>query len=237
MNDEDRELIKSARQFDVYVWSEHPEINAALKIILKQIVAYRKDNEKKQVREPEKLWRNLKPIVLDLWIASRYEANPWIGIGLNEKDYQVGSRYKKLFLKYERVKLSIDKLLALQYIESSGYFHDSVSGMGRRTRYKAVPKLLELINTSVANSLVLTRDVKRSHIDPLTGEITRETVQLKDENKNLIDYVDDELTIGMRSKLELINNKLDQTNITLRITDDQFLELFDSCRNGNPPLR
>lgn len=231
MPSSDEELIKTARQFDVHVWSEHPEINLPVRALLTEIIKYRENQLQIEVREPEKLWRNLKPIVLDLWVASVYESNPWIGIGLNERDYQVGSRYKKLFLKYDRVRQSLEALFALGYVERSSHFHDPTTGIGRRKRYKATPKLLGLINASIGESFALTKDVEHLQIDPITGEITEETIRLKNANKKLIDYQDNELTNGMRERLGKINQKLASTRIALKITNDQFLDLNNRCRN------
>lgn len=231
MQNGDEDLIKTARQFDVHVWSEHPEINLAVRALLAEIIEYRENQLQIEVREPEKLLRNLKPIVLDLWVASAYESNPWIGIGLNERDYQVGSRYKKLFLKYDRVRQSLETLHALGYIERSGYFNDPTTGRGRRRRYKATLKLLNLITANIGSAFSLTKDIEHLRIDPATGEFTEETIRLKDANKRLINYLDDDLTTGMRARLEKINLKLANTRITLKITNDQFLDLNNRCRN------
>lgn len=129
-------LLKTANQFDVHRWSDYPEVNAAVSSVFDEIKALRK-LKGVRIREPAKVHRHLKVVIIDLVAATKLGFNPYRGISLRKNDYQNGTRYRRIYLKYDYLVGVLRDLEALGYIEvRKGYFLDH--GKGKRSRIKAI---------------------------------------------------------------------------------------------------
>lgn len=189
--------LKEARAIQVWRKSDHPKMQTDA--IWKDILELR-GRERRQTRKAMRTKRFLDAIVLDLWVASAIEYNPWRSVSRNKKDYQKETRYRKIFLKYDLFIPLIDDLITLGYItQRLGNQY-----MGYQSRIKATEKLLACCAEFDINQVSRAEDV------PLTDPIV-----LRDENKNTIDYVDNQRTIEMRERIERYNIKLDASKLTV----------------------
>jgi hypothetical protein len=208
-----------SRPIDVHRWSDHQQSNDAALVVFQQIVELR-HSKGGRIREPNELKKHIKVFLLDLWLAaqerepgSRRIAPRWVGISRAKGDYNKGeSRYRKLFLSYDHVVNTLDDLIELGYVKQRAGFHDRRTGFGRQTRIRARSKLLRLMNEyGLSTAMIQT--------------VRGETIILRDEHGDDIDYEDTEETMRWRANLERINLGLEKLRIRLYITDDKFREL------------
>ncbi len=194
-----KDVLEKAIPLQVHRKTDFPPMNKQLGEIYSELAQLRKVDHR-QIRKAERVKKHLDVIVLDLWVAANYSKSPWRRISLNRNDYSKGTRYRKIFLKYDLVKSVLIDLISLGYVEDSSYYHNS-NGKSRQTRIKATSKLLDLLNF----------DIKKIERDPEAPE--EETIIKKDEGGRIVDYIDDRFTIQMRDGLKAYNNLLRQTDI------------------------
>jgi len=229
-------LLKSAPQFNVNCWSDYPEINGPVAEFYKEILSLRKGRGER-VREPEKLRKYIKVLVLDLWAARKLSLNPYRAISLNKSDYRKGGRYRKIHLKYDRLVGVLDDLIFLGYIYLvPGFKYHTGPKKGYRSRIKATDDLIEDIE-SERHDFFQTSG-KRGFISTVTtltedpengGSLQPETIVLRDADDRNVDYEDTPKIVQMREKLARINKKIASANLALRITDEQFEALEKKC--------
>lgn len=205
------DLLKTASQFDVHRWSDYPEVKNVTDCIFHEIKTLRQ-LKGERIRGADKVKRHLRVVLINLWVASKLSSNPYLGISKNKSDYQKNSRYDQIYLTYDYLIGVINDLRDLEYLEEKIGFRDAVSGIGYRTRICATEKLIEKILTPEYG----VDDLVETHgsIAIVQENENRETIRLKDTNKNLVEYEDDENTISMRNKLVRINNKLLDSVVT-----------------------
>lgn len=224
----DRDALLKAIPLQVHRKTDYPPMNAQLSKIFDELKRLRKE-EKIQLRKAKRVKKHLDVLILDLWIAANYSENPWRFISLDRNDYTKGTRYRKIYLKYDLFRRVLFNLVSLEYIDLKKGFWDRKSNKRFQTRIKASDKLLNLLKF----------DIQKITRDPEAPE--EEIIIRRDENKNNIDYVDDKITIQMRGDLrrynELLRNthidtdgidlryKYDPTNITVK-------RIFDRDDNG-----
>ena len=157
---------------------------------------------------------------------SSQSLNPWRSISKRKGAYKNEvSRYRKLFLRYDYLIPLVNNLVELDYVEEKKGYFDRKKHAGKQTRIKATEKLIIKIESA---KFGLKEAIKAKGLLSLVvdnPDVERETIKLRDKNKKNIDYEDTEETNRMRDNLRLINQKLTQSRITLRITDEQFAEL------------
>lgn len=203
IDNEEQSLIKALQEaspLQVHRKTDYPPMNEQLSGIFSELKQLRKENNK-QIRKADRVKKHLDVIILDLWIAANYCNTPWRMVSLNRNDYTKGTRYRKLYLKYDLLKGVLDDLISLGYIEMMKGFFDRSKGEGFQTRIKASDKLLTLLQF----------DISKIERDPEAPE--EEILIKKDENKKIIDYVDNDITNQMRESLQKYNNLLRKTNI------------------------
>lgn len=228
----DKFLLKTAPQLDVHKWSDYPEVNAVVDDIFEEIKLLRK-LKNKRIREANKVKKHLKVIIIDLWAANKLSLNPYRSISKNKSDFQIESRYRKIFLKFDYFVPVINDLVELKYIdEKLGYrfAHDA-----KRTRVKAKEKLIKKILTSTYGVNEIIKSV--GLIPVITSEGEAESIILRDVDGKIVEYDDTESTTIMRDNLRLINDKIKQTRISLEITDQQYVELLEAINTTQDPER
>lgn len=196
-----------------------------LKGVFSELLELRKAKGK-QVRKAERIKKHLDAVVLDLFIASEYSANPWRAISRNQKDYQKGTRYRKLYFKYDLLMGVLDDLIELELIEQKIGFHDRKTGKGFQTRIRATDKLLSFLSSFSVKEIVRNEEVPEE-----------ELIIKKDASGRLIDYVDDRFTNEMREQLreynEMISNaEIDTNDIELKYRFDPTHVLLKRVFNG-----
>ena len=230
-------LLKNAPQFDVHKWSNFNEVISVVDALFEEIKAYRAA-KCIRIREADKVKRQLRVIIIDLWAAYKLGPNPYRSISRNKSDYQVHSRYRQIFLKYDFFIGVIDDLIELKYIQQKlGY---RFAADAKRTRIKATQKLIDkiLMPEYGVNQIVISKGTMA--LAQYNPDLERETILLRDENDKNIEYEDNELTISMRNNLKTINKKLFQSRIILDITDAQYAEMITKLNSrkayDKPPL-
>ena len=228
-NTKDIKLIKAATSFDVHRKSDYPEVNAVIDIVFENVKVYRKAKGRR-FRKPQTIKKCVTALVLDLWVASLSGINPYRYVSKNKTDYQKGTRYRKLYFNYDTFVGSLNDLIELGYIdEVKGIRFENQS---RRTRIKAAAKLLDLFqNPEIGIPKLMDQYGITSVVVKEIEDV--ELVRLKDEDKNLIDYEDDEHTQQMRSNLEVINRFISKARVTLHITDSQYAQLREKIIAGS----
>jgi hypothetical protein len=223
----------------VHKWSDYPEVNAVVNDIFREIKVLRK-----RIRNSDKLKRTIKVVILDLWVAHKLSSNPYRGISKNKSDFQKGTRYNKIFLKYDYFVGVVNDLVKLRYIhEVKGFYIKENPSKSRRTRIKALPKLINKILNPTYGVDKLVKQKGYIALNKNNPEISPETIILRDKDANgkkiNIEYEDNEATILMRSNLELLNQRLQNTRIALNITGEMYaemLELLKSKKNPRPAV-
>lgn len=198
--------IDQAKQLQVHRKSDHPTMQTDA--IWGEVLACRAERNI-QVRKAARIKRFLDALILDLWVASIYEENPWRSVSRDKGAYQKETRYRKLFFKYDLFIPLLDDLIGLGYVEQKIGFYNTTTGQGVRTRIKATDKLLDLCT-----------DWDITHVFRAADVPEEETIWLKsaedgDGNTKLLDYEDTPLIVQMRKNLGVINRKLDQSIITV----------------------
>lgn len=219
-------LIKAAGMFDVHKWSEYPEVKAIVDGLFNEVIQHRKNKDpKSRIRDGEKIKKHLRVLLLDLYVSSQ-SLNPWRSISKRKGAYKNEvSRYRKLHLKYYFLIPLVNNLVELDYVEEKKGYFDRMKHAGKQTRIKATEKLINKVESA---KFGLKEAIKAKGLLSLVvdnPEVERETIILRDKNKKNVDYEDTEETNRMRDNLRLINQKLTQNRITLKINDEQFAEL------------
>lgn len=194
-----KEELEKAIPLQVHRKTDYPPMNDQIAGIYSELVQSRKA-ENRQLRKAKQIKKHLDVIILDLWIAANYYESPWRSISLDRNHYSKGTRYRKLFLKFDLFKGVLHDLISLEYVFDSGFYHNP-NGKSRQTRVKATAKLLSLLDF----------DIKKIERDPEAPE--NEIIIKKDEKGKIIDYVDDRFTNQMREDLQTYNQLLRTTDI------------------------
>lgn len=221
-----KSLLASASQFDVYKWSDYPEIKQIVDDVFDEVVRLRRSRRfgvritgKKQIK------KHLRILLINLYV-SFIGFNPWIGVAKRKPDYKkVESRYRKIFLTFDYLIPLVNDLVSLGYVKEARGFYDAAQGRGMRTRIRARAKLIQLIEDAKYGL------VERIAFDGLSKVVVenpdaeRETIILRDAKKKNIEYEDTDETCLMRENLRAINSSLLQASITLPLTDEQSSDL------------
>ncbi len=220
--------LRDAPPFDVYTWSEYPEVNAAVDALAAEIDALYL-SKGRQFRQIPKVKRYLKVMIMGLWAPVKLGEMAWRSINFDTSAYRAGreTRYNKIHLKARMVTLFKD-LIQLGYVEHKIGNQRRDTGQRYKTRIRALPPLIELIDNHGASALA--EKVGQVNIlAPLTTSPEtnlaiepRETIRLKDADGNLVDYRDTRATNLMRKNLAIINAKIRDAHVALRLTNDQF---------------
>lgn len=155
--------------------------------------------------------RHLDAVILDLWVAANYSENPGRSVSRNKTHYRKGTRYRKLYFKYDLLMGVLDDLQSLGYIEQKKGFRDRDTGVGYQTRIKATHRLLETLTQF---------DIKEIVRDPEVPE--GETIIKRDSSGKLIDYEDDHFTIADRELLAVYNAMIRNINIGTDAVDLRY---------------
>ena len=192
-----------SRPFDVHKCSDHPEVNNFVKLIYENHFRLQKsDIVKKQ----------LKVVLLDLYIAWLQHPKMKIGINMNNNAYKAKSRYNELHILKITPEI-VRYLNKLGFINvKNGYFGQGLKE-GRITRISATEKLIDLFKKAIFRD----EDIKY-HED-------KEVIILRDENKNDIEYLDTKRTKEMRSLLKEYNYLLSRIFIDIPELDIPNIQL------------
>jgi hypothetical protein len=192
-----------SRPFDVWKWSDYPEINHVVDHLLEELEPF-----VFKVRKKRKQYRSVvKKIVLDLYVAYQQDPALFVAYSRRKSDYVAPNRYKRIFMSYRKAIEVIDTLAHLGYIHNKKGFHDRVRKAGRQSRMRSEPKLIELIKDQSVRKSMVTRQ--------------RDEIILKDGNGKLMDYEETPQIMEWRRNIQRINSLIAAAEIRLELTDGQ----------------
>jgi hypothetical protein len=186
--------LEKAMDLDVHLVSEYPECKQLTDHLFDEI------SGKLTMRNHSRSKETLKMIVINLWIS--YQTDTPVRYSRDRNRYLSHKRYGKLHIKYNRLIPVIDTLEDLGYIHQKIGFFDRKKGLGRQTRMSPSERMISLFQNS---SLDDPGFVRKS--------TPNEPVQLKDNKKNLIDYVDTRSVKDMRTNLRRYNEFIERQRI------------------------
>lgn len=216
--------LKDSKLFQVHRKSDYPPMADQLKAVFNQLLELRK-SKGQQTRKASRIRQTMDALILDCWVSSKYDPNPWRAVSRNRNDYVKGTRYRRLFFKVDIFIGVLDDLIELGFIEQKIGFHDRRSGIGYQTRIKLTDKALDFLDF----------DIKQIERNPEVPE--DETIIKKDASGHLLDYVDDRFTNAMRDEVKGYNNmvgtaEINTNDIELKFRYDPTNVLLKRVFNG-----
>lgn len=195
--------LNYSRPLDVHRWSDHPEINSLVDKVYSSLPS---SSGNKKIRK-----KHLKVLLLDLYLAWSTDPDLKLAIKRDNNAYKAKSRYNELHIS--KVMPEVLNLLEQAGLvhQATGFF-DRTTKVGRVSRVWATERLQDEFK-----QLLNLRFCIGSHE-------RRETVILRDEDKNEIEYEDTDQTRAMRSRLKDYNTLLAKTHIDLNHLDKPVLK-------------
>jgi hypothetical protein len=211
-------IAAPSRVLDVHRWSDYPELRNCLTDLVAEINATEKRVRARTPKTANQFRDAVRCIILDLYVAWCADPNSEIGMPLGKSRFGRRTRYDALFLTYDTFHPAFTGLVVRGYAEvTRKAFHDPRTGVGRVTRVRATPKLIELL-TGVGK-LTLPAVSHRTDSD------ARESIILRNEDKEPVEYRDTAITRAMRADLVQINETLARHWIDLYLTDEETTAL------------
>ena len=158
--------LEFARRLDVHRWSDHPEVNSFIKKIYEN--NFCEGNSKVRLRQ-------LKVVLLDLYVA--WSADPALKISYsrNVNDYKAGNIYNELRISKLTIDV-VDQLQKVGLIEVAIGFKDRETNIGRLSRMWPRERLIEMFKSA-----------KFSVFDVASAN-DRLPIELRNENKEPIEF-------------------------------------------------
>ena len=188
---------------DVHRWSEHREVNKFIDEIYEN---YFKGGSAR-IRKS-----HLKVVLLDLYVAWKDDPNLRIHYSRNVNSYRPKSRYNALHISKMTIIIA-DTLEGEGFIEQVIGFKDRETGVGFQSRMWPTEKLLKLFRKALFSKFDI-----RDHEG-------RETIILKNDKKEKIEYKDTEETCRMRLVVQNYNELLRQTFIDIPELEEPRISL------------
>ena len=193
--------FEDALEIDVYAGSKFPKVKELTDDLFKEIL------KRKTIYNKARSKETLKMILLNLWVS--YHCDKPINYSRSPNNYSHPKRYGKLRFKYDRVIPIIDTLDKMGFLEQVKGFYDRDKDLGRQTRMYATHDLIKMFNDAIPTSFDVVERLPR-----------REIIQLKDEDKRLLDYEDSDHTENMRKNLHEYNQFIKNQTIDFEIPLD-----------------
>lgn len=214
-----------SRILDVHRWSDHPEANLFVDRVFDEYLAI-DASENKRIKK-----KHLKVVLLDLYVAWLDDPELCIAVHMSPTAYSDGTvslggrnRYNELNIKVSTIDI-VHRLHASELIGLQEGWQDR-GGRGFLTRIWPTDKLTQMF-----------RDAAFGYLD-IGYSDERETIILRDENKQDIEYDDKPHIRQMRLLVEQYNELLDKTFIDIQSLDTPRIELPDKRqrRRSNRPV-
>lgn len=186
--------------FDVDKWSNDSRVNRLAKEVTKEIVFNFRNGYSRHTKRYDHV---IKHVIQNLIKCFEHPHLKWVKIELNKSKFAVGTRYHKLRIPYRPFKNVIGALNAMGFIEVKKGHHFPKSK--KSTRIRATRKLMELLPVGVKAN---------SRLKP-SNEI-----QLKDEDKNQVDYPETRSIRHNRRILARINAEFYRASIDIELSNE-----------------
>ena len=215
-----------SKPLDVHKWSDHPEINKLVDELWLQVVepALGGKSNNKGKSNPK---RQLKVLLIDLYVAWLDDPTLCIGVNRNSNAYKVDTRYNAIHISRKIVSL-IDVLVEANHLDYLHGSHDRTHN-GKFSRTSRVRPSLQLQDKF--SGLVLSpSDIEHNYLQEtviLTDyETDAEGTYTKSNGKKkrqFIEYDDTVFTKDIRRDLEAYNEILQQAYIDIAILEEPFI--------------
>ena len=207
--------LEQAISFNVYHTSDMPHAREATNILFMEV-----KTKLGVIKEQNKYRDAVRAILLNVYVG--WSMGLPVKYSRNSNDYNHHKRYRMLFYRYYRFLHTIDALQELGYLNQALGFYDRLKNVGRQTRMWAMPKLTELFQA-----------YQFDHSGTVQTIQPPEIIQLKDDKKKLIGYVNSPVR-DMRSRLLDYNDFMSQQDITVSVPEDGVINLYyliGKCHN------
>ena len=212
--------LNHSRVLDVHIWSDYPEVNDFVSNIYAEY--FSKQNGKKSIAK-----KHIKLVLLDLYVAWLEDPDLCLAIHMTRDHYSKNfgtnaSRYNELNISAKTIgvvkTLRENGLIGFK----EGFERQEGFSSGRISRIWAEPPLVRLFEKSALNEFMI-----YSYTD-------RETIVLKDSDKNKIDYPETEETESQRYVVQHYNELLEGTFIDIGSANSPRLEIERHKGSKNP---
>ena len=215
-----------SKPLDVHKWSYHPEINKLVDELWFQVVepALGGKSNNKGKSNPK---RQLKVILIDLYVAWLDDPILCIGVNRNSNAYKVDTRYNALHISRKIVSL-IDVLVEANYLDYLPGSHDRVNdGMFSRTsRIRPSLRLQDKFTELSLSPFDVVHNYQRENViltDYETDEEGNYTKSNGNKRRQFIEYEDTDFTNDMRTDLEAYNQLLQETYVDIAALEEPFV--------------
>ena len=217
-----RTVVIHDKEFDNSVtlnfelWSERPEVDATVDDIFDEFIT-----RKWIKREHGRMKACLKVILLNLFTCYLSDPTRYVRYSRSHRSWL--RQYNCLELSADQVSKSVDRLKMLGYVDDTPGEWTPDEKNRRQSRMRATATLIERI--------------KEFQVSPLMVSLhpEAETIILKDENKKRITYQETDETRRMKAEMQIINDLLSKTLISLYLSDDDLQRLQERMRDGKEP--
>ena len=133
------EELEHSRPLDVHKWSDFEDVNRFIDVIWDEFFSSSYPaNAKAGNRSKSKPKKQLKVLLLDLYVAWRSDPTLLVGIGLSKSAYKAKSRYNELHISFELVNI-VHLAVGVGLID----YHYGTEGSGKVTRFWPTAYLID----------------------------------------------------------------------------------------------
>ena len=215
-----------SKPLDVHTWSDHPEINKLVDALWFQVVepALGGKSNNKGKSNPK---RQLKVLLIDLYVAWLDDPSLCIGVNRNSNAYKVDTRYNALHISRKIVSL-IDVLVDGNYLDYLHGSHDRVNNgrFNRTSRIRPSLKLQDKFSELSLSPLDIDHNYLRETVILTDYETDAEGNYTKSNGKKkrqFIEYDDTDFTNDIRRDLEAYNQLIQDTYVDIATLEEPFV--------------
>ena len=215
-----------SRPLDVHRWSEYKEVNAFVNEVYND---YLNTQSKENVRIKKK---HLKVVLLDLYVAWLNDPELNIAVHMTEEAYSNGTVFNKGKSRYNEFHLKGSIRNIIHRLEDAGL-------IGRKKGYEGAEGLQGYLTRIWPSETLIGMFEKAAFgLFQIGYAEGRETIILRDEDKNDLEYEDKRYIKDMRQLVEQYNKLLEKTFIDIQSLDKPRIELPERSRRqkNNKPI-
>ena len=215
-----------SKPLDVHTWSDHSEINKLVDELWFQVVepALGGKSNNKGKSGPK---RQLKVLLLDLYVAWRDDPTLCIGVNRNSNAYKVDTRYNALHISRKIVSV-IDVLVETNYLDYIHGSHDRTHNrkFSRTSRIRPSLQLQDKFSElgvpefSIAQNYQQETVILTDYETDAEGNFTKSNGKKK---RQYIEYNDTDVTNDIRRDLESYNQLLKETYVDIASLKEPFV--------------
>lgn len=209
-----------SRLLDVHVWSDYPEVNDFINLIYDTY--FSTQNGKRSIAK-----RHIKLVLLDLYVAWLTDPDLCLAVNMTRDFYS--RNFGTGTTRYNELNISAKTILVVSTLRDNGLigYKRGVEaqegyGTGFVSRIWAEPKLISMFERSALHEFMI-----YSHHD-------RETVLLRDKDKNDIPYESTDEIVSQRLLVKQYNELLERTFIDIGSANSPRLEIEKNKGSKDP---